>query len=83
MKTLKPFMVLVFGAVVSWVLYPLTHGARKRAPELFGIAVGCIAVDTGIWLLWRDVDAVLESFVAQALVGLGVAANRVRLEVRR
>ena len=83
MKTLKPFLVLGFGVALSWVLYPLTHGARKRAPELFGIAVGCVAVNAGIWLLWRDADAVLKSFVAQALVGLGVAANRVRLEVRR
>jgi hypothetical protein len=46
---------------------------------LFGLAAGCLLVDGAIWLLWRDEDTAIRSFVAQALVGLGVAANRVRL----
>lgn len=80
MKPLRALCVILAGALLSLLLYPLTHG--RRAPELFGIAAGCLLVDGAIWLLWRDEDATLKAFVAEALVGLGVAANRVRLTVR-
>jgi len=75
----KPLGIILAGMLLSAVLYPFTHG--RRAPEMFGIAAGCLLVDGAIWLLWRDEDAMLKAFVAEALVGLGVAANRVRLTV--
>ena len=77
MKIAKGVGVALAGFGLSWLLYPLVE--RERVPQLFGLAAGCLLVDGAIWLLWRDEDTAIRSFVAQALVGLGVAANRVRL----
>jgi hypothetical protein len=71
--------IIVLGAIASALLYPLTNVSRKL-PQLFGLAVGCLLIDASIYLLWRDEQATARSFVAQALIGLGVAANRARLE---
>ena len=81
MMILKALAVLLSGFGLSWTLYEVTHGEYKLVPELFGIAAGCMLIDLSIWLLWRDDKAAGRSFIAQALIGLGVAANRVRLEV--
>ena len=76
---LKAVGIIVAGALGSALLYPLTNQTR-RLPQLFGLAAGCILIDLAIYILWRDEETVARSFVAQALVGLGVAANRARLE---
>ena len=80
MSILKPVAVITTGALASWLLYPLTNESR-RLPQLFGLAAGCLLIDVGLYWLWpADVETVKRSFLVQALFGLGVAANRARLE---
>ncbi|MGC9395395.1 MAG: hypothetical protein ACP5J4_11125 [Anaerolineae bacterium] len=80
MTIAKAGVAILSGFGLSWLLYPLT--ATHRIPQLFGLATGCVLIDLTLWLLWRDEETIARSFVAQALIGLGVAANRVRLEMR-
>jgi hypothetical protein len=79
MMLLKGAVVIIAGTLASAVLYPLTEESRKL-PQLFGLAAGCLLIDLAIYVLWRDEESAARSFIAQALVGLGVAANRARLE---
>ena len=62
----KPLGIILAGLLLSAVLYPFTHG--RRAPEMFGIAAGCLLVDGAIWLLWRDEDAMLKAHLDPARV---------------
>ena len=76
----KMLVGIVGGVISSTLLYPLTHGERRRLPELFGLAAGCLLLDVWLYWVWRDEESAWRAFTSQAVVGLGVAANRVRLE---
>jgi len=76
----KAVIVIIAGALFSWLLYPLTNGEQRRLPQLFGLAAGCLLIDGALYWLYGDEQTVERSFLAQVLVGLGVAANRARLE---
>ena len=77
----KAATVILAGALVSRIVYPITHGTHRRLPELYGIGAGCLLINCAHWWLFRDDTQAARLFVVQALVGLGVAGNRALLEL--
>jgi len=77
----KAVAVMLAGALLSRILYPLTNGRHHRLPQLYGIAAGCLLINFAHWWLFRDDAEAARVFFVQAMVGLGVAGNRALLEL--
>ena len=79
---LKSLLSICVGFIGSLVLYPFTHGRRRQLPELYGIGFGCVLIAFVHYWLYGDDEETAKLFYAMSLVGLGVALNRARLEVK-
>jgi len=64
---------------ISYLLYDLTH--RREVPEMVRYVVGCLTILAVDYVLYRDDRRFSEGFVSMGVAGLGVGANRLRLEL--
>lgn len=79
----KLFTFAVMGYLSSYLAYPKTHSMHEGSstlPELFGITIGCIVVLLAfVAMSPKDDKATMRLVAAFSSVGLGVAANRIRM----
>ncbi|MBN2389906.1 MAG: hypothetical protein JXR84_04240 [Anaerolineae bacterium] len=74
------FLVAFMVSVASSALfYKPTH--HPNVPELARYTIGGVLVLAVLYLLYGDEDEVKHTFMATAIAGLGVATNRIRLDL--
>jgi uncharacterized membrane protein AbrB (regulator of aidB expression) len=78
---MKAFLSFFFAFSASSLLYALTH--KTGVPELARYGIGALLIVGVVYFLWGDTRQAERVFIAATVVGLGVATNRMKMELEK